>query len=175
MEKEELLLKEYELLSSQYQHEDNLLETRNTIFTVVNLGLLGALRLVPELLAANAGAECPTITKWWPPTVCGFALIICLVWHLVTRAGRYYVELRLRQGAAIEREFTGTLSGVLQLFQVEHEVAYERKKTTSRNETYDPLSRLASLGHSAALYISVAFGLAWALLLVLFATGLISA
>jgi len=48
--KDELLLKEYEILTTLYLHKDNLREKRIIVFIIILLGLLGVLKFLGPIL-----------------------------------------------------------------------------------------------------------------------------
>jgi len=103
---EELLRKEYELIHGLYKHEDNLCETRNTVFAVINVGILGMFKWLSTNLAV---AGTPTWIDKWPHAICAIGILLSLMWLVVATQGKRYIKFRMRQAEKLERAL-GTLT-----------------------------------------------------------------
>lgn len=101
MDREQLLVEQWRLLSEIARHEDNLSWQKFGYGVVINGALLGALTISPTLLNA---ADSP-VRMLFP----ALGVVVCGLWHLMQSRVREYQKLRLEQAKEVETVLEGLM------------------------------------------------------------------
>ncbi|NOT35431.1 MAG: hypothetical protein HOP12_14900 [Candidatus Eisenbacteria bacterium] len=117
----ELLIRQYEMVSDHYKHEDTLRLTRDQNFIVLSAALLSLVGLLTQGTVAGHG----TLARIGVSAIAVLGLIICRAWSQLSDAGSLYVALRREQGAEIERKL-----GTLSLFRDELKATADHRERT---------------------------------------------
>lgn len=130
-----LLLKEYEILTTLYLHEDNLREKRITVFIIILLGLLGVLKFLGPILTGI------------------LAILTCIGGYIVHRLGQYWVEVRRQRALFIEKRL-----GTLRAFSLEKNCFSEKNGMSKGRNQY-------LVGRSGALIVWISIGVIWLIIM----------
>jgi hypothetical protein len=94
----DLLLKQYEVVSEHYKHEDSLRLARDQNFTVLLLALFSIVGLFGQ------GTQNTFEYRIWKTVLCLTGIALAFAWWRLTDAGTWYVHLRRRQAAVLEKQ-----------------------------------------------------------------------